>query len=313
MKIAWIMFAAMATVMPVKSQDVESPQIVRLNKSVRYLQRTMQALENSTVDKPAKLKVMFYGQSIVAQGWHGRVIEAWKKHYPTAQFSVACSAIGGYDSRSLRRTAFTDLYPFQPDVLFFHVYGPLDKYEEIVRTVREKTAAEIVLWSSHMAAKDDPVKMLAKPDERTRGIAAIAEKYHCVFVDLNRKWAEYLVGHGLKPQAMLRDSIHLDKLKGSLDLYAGFIAEDLVRIPGAKGDAASGTITTLKGGDKRIAFNGVRLVGVVAKPGSARVRFDGLPIEENADMYFNTRASCTPMWMPAVNRVQWKTCPGVQK
>ena len=42
-------------------------------------------------------------------------------------------------------------YPWYPDLLVFHVYGPVDKYEQIIRNVRERTTAEIVLWTSHLA------------------------------------------------------------------------------------------------------------------------------------------------------------------
>ncbi len=39
------------------------------NPTAIHIQRTMKALEESTAEKPATVRVLFYGQSIVAQGW----------------------------------------------------------------------------------------------------------------------------------------------------------------------------------------------------------------------------------------------------
>ena len=286
---------------------------------IRPIQRTMNALEESTAEKPAQIRVLFYGQSIVAQGWGNQIIADWRKRYPTAKISSACQAIGGYTSPELSRTAYADLYPYYPDILFFHVYGPLDKYEEIIRETRSRTTAEIVLWSSHMAAKDDPAAMLAAADERTKGIADIARRYNCTFVDLNRKWAKNLVDKGLEPKALLRDTIHLSKEAGALDLYAGFIAEELKFLPGCSGEKTSGTVETIGADDGRVvrkadgsvelSFTGNRVVGEVSVPGGAKVFLDGRPAEEVPEMWYMTRCSASPMWMPAVNRVQWKVCP----
>ena len=289
------------------------------NDTCRYIQRTMKSLENSTAKNPARLRVLFYGQSIVAQGWNGRIIADWKKRYPTAVIECRNPSIGGYTSPSLSRTAHSDLYPYYPDILFFHVYGPLDKYEEIIRTTRERTTAEIVLWSSHMGAKDDPRKMLAERDERTRGIEDIARRYRCMYVDLNRKWAEHLVAKGLEPKALLRDTIHLSKEAGALDLYAGFLNEDIVPVKGAEADWASGTVRTFAADDScvrkradgsvELTFDGNRVVGTVSAPGAAKVLLDGKPVETWPDMWCMTRPSASPMWMPAIRRVQWKVCP----
>lgn len=59
---------------------------------------------------------------------------------------------GGFTSPALIRTAEHNLYPWYPDLLVFHVYGPVAPYEEIIRRVRAGARAEIVLWtrgSSH--------------------------------------------------------------------------------------------------------------------------------------------------------------------
>ena len=163
------------------------------NPSVLNVQRTMKMLEESTAENPVTVRVLFYGQSITAQGWTKILMANLTNRYPTVNFVCENRAIGGYESSLLIRTAESDLYPFYPDILFFHVYGPFDKYEEIVRRVRERTTAEIVLWTSHLKRKENPVEMLRSRDGRSVRILEIAEKYGCLAVDLNRK-----VPHGLR-------------------------------------------------------------------------------------------------------------------
>ena len=179
------------------------------NPSVLNIQRTMKILEESTLENPATVRVLFYGQSITAQGWTNILMANLTNRYPTVNFIWENRAIGGYESPYLIRTAESDLYPFYPDILFFHVYGPLDKYEEIVRRVRERTTAEIVLWTSHLKRKENPAEMLCSRDERSRRILEIAEKYGCLAVDLNRKWSEMMLGYGYTMDDLLTDGIHM--------------------------------------------------------------------------------------------------------
>ena len=50
----------------------------------------------------------------------------------------------------LVKTAETDLYPFQPDLLIFHVYGAHNTYEDNIRRTRERTTAEILIQTDHV-------------------------------------------------------------------------------------------------------------------------------------------------------------------
>ena len=153
------------------------------------IQRTLNALEKSTAANPARVRMLFYGQSIVEQGWHTNIVRQLKERYPTAILEVENRAIGGFTSPDLIRTAESDLYPFYPDILFFHVYGSTEKYEAIIRKVRETTTAEIVLWTSHLEKKEAESResieqLLAEPDGRSKAIKDIAARYGCLFVDL---------------------------------------------------------------------------------------------------------------------------------
>ncbi|MBR4258007.1 MAG: SGNH/GDSL hydrolase family protein, partial [Kiritimatiellae bacterium] len=178
------------------------------------IQRTLNALEKSTAANPARVRMLFYGQSIVEQGWHTNIVRQLKERYPTAILEVENRAIGGFTSPDLIRTAESDLYPYYPDILFFHVYGSTEKYEAIIRKVRETTTAEIVLWTSHLEKKEAESResieqLLAEPDGRSKAIKDIAARYGCLFVDLRKKWCKMMLETGNTCDVLLRDVIHM--------------------------------------------------------------------------------------------------------
>lgn len=286
------------------------------------IQRTLNALEKSTAANPARVRMLFYGQSIVEQGWHTNIVRQLKERYPTAILEVENRAIGGFTSPDLIRTAESDLYPFYPDILFFHVYGPTDKYEAIIRKVRETTTAEIVLWTSHLEKKEaeshESIEgLLDEPDARSKAIKDIAARYGCLFVDLRKKWCRMMLDTGNTCDVLLRDVIHMRPDGPAFGYYSNFIAEELVRIPEANGEPKfSGTITEIlvtdsrvksaADGSLRLEFEGNRVVAVSDGTGTgvARVLLDGKPPADFPDMYFTTRPSKMLSWMPMIKHVE---------
>ena len=121
----------------------------------KHVQRTMRLLAESTPEKRNPVRVLFYGQSITEQGWWKIVAEDLRTRFPNANLIIENRAIGGHSSQLLVKTAEADLYPFQPDLVIFHVYGAHDKYEEILRRVRERTCAEILQQNDHVTKPED--------------------------------------------------------------------------------------------------------------------------------------------------------------
>jgi hypothetical protein len=277
-------------------------------------------LEESTAENPATVRVMFYGQSITAQRWTQEVEQRFREKYPTVHFEFLNAAIGGFESPSLVRTAECDLYPWYPDLLFFHVYGPIGKYEEIVKKTRQRTTAEIILWTSHLRENHDPKTMLMDRDERSKNILEVAQRNSCMVVDLNKKWCRKLVDNGWEPSRLLSDGVHLNE--EGCHLYADIIWEEIVRIPGADGKTEiSGSITeysvdspsvTREGnGDLTFAFEGNRVTAVSDGTGEGKVEFllDGKPLAEDIALWTTTRPSTGPSWMPCINYVGFKKVP----
>ena len=289
--------------------------------TARPVQRTLAALEASTAERPARVRILFYGQSIVGQRWHTRVVEELKKRYPTALLEVENRAIGGFTSESLIRTAESDLYPYYPDLLFFHVYGSTKKYEEIIRKVRAVTTAEIVLWTSHLDRKECTDRktiegLLAKPDARSREILSIAARYGCLAVDLRKKWCRKMLETGLGPDDLLADTIHLKKDGVGMTWYPEFLVEELVRLAGQAGEPAySGKIEEIpvtdprvhraKDGSLTLSFTGNRVVAVSdgKGQGAANVLLDRRAPADFAEMFYTTRPSKLISWMPIIKHV----------
>jgi hypothetical protein len=292
------------------------------NPSVACIQRTMRKLEESTAEHPAHVRVMFYGQSITAQAWTQILQQRLCERYPTVKFEFHNAAIGGYDSSVLIRTADHDLYPWYPDLLFFHVYGPMDKYEEIVRRVRERTTAEVVIWTSHLnvVSLENPTEIDSAHDKRAEQIRAVAPKYHCLLIDLREKWRKYLVDHELQAKDLLSDAIHLNPQ--GCELYAQLIGEELVRAP-EMGDieVAAGRILTIpadsadiqRAADGRVTlrFTGNRVVAISNGKGKVGARapiwLDGKPMAGVRELWAISRPSVGPagIWMPAINHIDF--------
>ncbi len=293
------------------------------NPSAAYIQRTMKMLEESTAYNPAHVRVLFYGQSITSQAWTQIVQEELIQRYPTAKFEFRNAAIGGYGSNFLIRTADHDLYPWYPDLLFFHVYGPMDKYEEIVRRVRERTSAEIVLWTSHLniVSRDKPDEINTSHDARAAEIRAVAPKYDCMLIDLREKWRKHLADNSLAAKNLLTDTVHLNPQ--GCELYAGLIGEELVRAA-ELGDnpTAAGRLTTIAAdapevargpdGSLTLRFHGNRVLAVSDGKGAAGANatllLDGKPMDGMKKLWAITRPSVGParIWMPAINHIAFE-------
>lgn len=296
--------------------------------SLDFIQRTMKKIAESTAENPATVKVLFYGQSIVWQSWNRLMMQDLKERYPTVNFVWRNRAIGGYGTDMLRDCWTWDVAPFYPDIVFFHDYGDMRQYAEMVRRTREETTAEIVLWTSHLRGNgwgSDPVALTKTRDVRSRAIIDIAAKYHCHVIDLNRKWCRLFLENKWNSNKLLVDGIHLNA-PGILQ-YRNFIEEDLIRIPGADGDEeATGSerffaladgkakcFRTQKDGTLEFTFTGNRVTAVsdgTADPAlKAEILLDGRPLASCPELWALTRPSAMLAWFPGLHMVGFKSVP----
>ena len=267
------------------------------------VQRTMRLLATSTAEKRNAVRVLFYGQSITEQKWADLVTADLKARFPHADLTVENRALAGYSSQLLVKTAETDLYPFAPDLVIFHVYGAHDKYEDIIRRTRERTGAEVLMQTDHVVRpgdfteETDPAKLPPAGKHwdafmNQNWLPALAKKYGCELCDQRAVWKRYLTANKLEPKALLSDNIHLNA-HGEF-LMAECVKASLRYDPTAK-PAADEYFTTpgfLRSGPVVVPFTGTR-VELVNEPGVTdriTATVDGVKPSDIPGAYTFTRA-----------------------
>jgi hypothetical protein len=312
---------ALAVRAPVAAAGAAFPPVARADASKLGvgIQRTMAKLAASTPEHRNTVRVLFYGQSITEQTWSNAVADDLRKRFPHANLVIENRAIGGFASQLLVRPAEHDLYPFYPDLLIFHVYGANNTYEEIIKNVRSRTTAEVLMqtdhvsaagWTDNMPDRNGPQKDLWWDWLMNHGLLPeIAKKYGCALVDVRGSWVNYLKSNHLKPQQLLKDGVHLND-HGNF-VMAEIVKQYLVHRPeladAPETKAAAEMIQTIdvgkaarwKDGKLELTFEGNR-VDVIAAPdgaGKAEVRVDGKRPSEIDGCHAITRPAPGP-WSP---------------
>ncbi|MDF1744585.1 MAG: SGNH/GDSL hydrolase family protein [Gimesia sp.] len=291
------------------------------------IQRTMTLLATSTTEKRNRVRILFYGQSVTRNPWWEVVADDLRKRFPHADLEIENRAIGGYGGPVLINTAEFDLYPFYPDLVIFHVWGGIEsgQQEKIIRRIRERTTAEVLLWTSNLRwpksvpPDGDPQHpdVLAKDAQDQ----AISDLYHrlgkeldCEVADVRTGMQRYLKKNNLVVKDTLRDTVHPNQLGNFL--IAELIKPHLRYDPAFPDDKWKNLVTDIPVNDPRIQhkddgsltldFNGNR-IDVIAAPADeakAAVMLDGKSPSQFPDLYYHTRPSPTPVaGRPAFNRI----------
>jgi hypothetical protein len=304
------------------------------SKDLRYgehMKRTMHLLSTSTKERPNKVKILFYGQSITRQDYSRKIIEAMlREKFPHAQLEVLNPAIGGYQAPRSLLTMHHTLIPEQPDLVVFHVYGGEDdgSYEEILKRIREETSAELVCVTHHL--DNYGPEQETQRDEASQLRRDLARKYNAELVDVRKHWRRYLEMHDLRVEDLLVDKIHHNQHGGELwgalqarhfqvqpanpidwddrvsqfDLREG--VPDFLRLDPSKWSAdAEGLRNNGAGGILTIPFEGSRLDAVIQQGrGRAEIRVDGRKPSEILSNWAANLPSQTPIdYRPAIMRV----------
>jgi hypothetical protein len=289
-----------------------------------HLRRSLALLNTSTPTDRKTVRVLFYGQSITQQAWWKEVERYLRTTYTNANLIIENRAIGGHASQLLVKTAKADLYPFQPDLLVFHVYGSHIEYENIIRRVRERTCADILLQTDHitsdasLAEETDPAKLTpAKWDPWMNHVflPTTAAKYDACRADIHELWKTYLKDQHLKAADLLRDGVHLNA-QGEW-LMAELLKSYLAPLPPKEGynpmnESRARTVPVSLSNDQsslRLEFTGTRadLIFKEKAKGGVAVVVDGKSPSAIPELYAFTRVSAFPAsdW-PVLLRVSSK-------
>ncbi len=335
------MLALIATAWLAAAGEFEPPAPPEnLDELGAKIQRTMTLLATSTAEKRNHVRILFYGQSVTRNPWSAAVADNLRQAFPHADLEIENRALGGYGGPTLIHTAEYDLYPYYPDLLIFHVWGGVEsgEQEQIIRRVRQRTTAEVLLWTSNLRWPGDVPPDGDPQDPRVQRVDAadqaisdlyfrIADEYGCEVADVRAGMQQYLAEHHLVVKDTIRDTVHPNELGNFLieKLIMPYFRydpkfpkdpwQDLVRDVPVNNEA----VEKGQDGSLKLAFDGNR-IDVIARHtddenlGSAKVLIDGRPPSEFPELYYHTRPSPAPYtaW-PAINRIDHQTPLIVEK
>jgi hypothetical protein len=280
----------------------------------KNIQRTMRLLATSTAEHRHPVRILFYGQSITEQKWSDFVSQDLRKRFPHADLTIENRSLAGFSSQLLVKCAVTDLESFRPDLVIFHVYGAHDKYEDIIRRMRERTSAEILMQTDHVTKPEDlteetdPAKVPIQSGKwdafmNHNWLPSIARKYGAELCDQRSLWKAYLTMHRLEPKALLRDAVHLN---AHGEWLMGECVKAYLRYDPKLGvSAAESWITTFHvgkdvawtGDTLRLEFSGTTIEALSVGGGPSmptKIRIDGRRPSEFPALYRFTRAVTKP-------------------
>jgi len=241
------------------------------------------------------VRVVVYGQSISMQDWWKDVKSYLETQYPRTPLVVLNRAIGGFSTERLKLMVANDLVPLAPDLVLFHDYGNEADYETIIRTIRERTTAEVAVQTDHVAGGQNE----AWHDRHNREwLPALCQKYGLALLDVRTAWQTYLHQNNLAAAALLTDNVHLND-HGNY-LMAGIIKRYLDALPRTAPAAASPLPVVYRAGRDygssrkrlRLPVEGNRVdltPAASATGGPVSVRLDGQKPSARPDCYFYTR------------------------
>ncbi len=285
------------------------------------VQRAMTLLATSTPEHRNHVRVLFYGQSITEQQWSKQVAADLRQRFPNADLEIENRAIGGFAAQMLIRPAEHDVYPFYPDLVIFHVFGANQQYEQIIRSIRSRTTAEVLMQLDRVGAKWPQTQPDEKADKglwwdylmNHRFLPDIAKTYGCGLEDVRSGWLQYLNDNHYEPgQLLLKDGAHLNA-QGNF-LLAQLTDRYLVYRPDLPDTEWKGLTHdhTIVGGDWKdgkltIEFEGNRVDAIPAKDrsagGTARVLIDGRKPGEFPGAYRISRPQPGPWSQLFLSRV----------
>jgi hypothetical protein len=285
------------------------------------IQRTMTLLATSTPAHRPHVRVLFYGQSITEQQWSKQVAADLRARFPNAALEIENRAIGGFASQLLIRPAEHDVYPFYPDLVIFHVFGANQQYDQIIKSIRSRTTAEVLMQNDRVGAKWPQTQPNKEADKgmwwdylmNHQFLPEIARKYGCALVDIRAGWLAYLRENHYEPsQLLLKDGAHLNvqgnevmaQLTEQYLIYRPDLPDtewkDLVHEhPVTEADWKNGRLTMEFDGNRvdLVAQTSGGRGDAVRAEGPVQILVDGKQPSEFPDAYRITRPSPGP-WSP---------------
>jgi len=304
------------------------------------IQRTMKLLATSTPEHRNRVKILFYGQSIIAQNWWKSIVADLRERYPNADIVAENPSIGGFMSPQLKDTMYADCYPANADLICFHDYGSdtpemEQMMEEMFANMHRLTTAEVMPFTHHISWIGNP--MHQRGDDRdSEHFIQWSAKYGFEPVDIRTSWKSYLDYKKSTGKEFLKDIIHLAPTGESLwykitmphftylPATKPYWSDSIkVYTPDGKRFAADEkreypVVATTLVKPLKLAFEGNRVdvLGAPmpgANPGTANILIDGKAPSAFPELYYATRGSRPPnFFQPMIRRAQVGKDPKIE-
>ncbi|GGB37201.1 hypothetical protein GCM10011380_28270 [Sphingomonas metalli] len=302
------------------------------------LRRTLGILSGRDPAQPRVLRILFYGQSISTRAWTDMAAAELQRRFPNTDLVVENRAIGGFAADLLERTVARDVTEFYPDLIVFHVYGNHRAYERIIRTMRARTAAEIVVQTDHVTTPVEPVcdeglHLAWSPPPGCHGhvwfrqnvweqhmssvvIPGYARRYGLALEDRRPIWNAYLRRHDLVPNDLLADGLHPNALGWRLmaKLWVTYMQRQVFAYRGERSTLVrSYRVGDADGRPLAIVGNRVELIADAPLDGGVQALVDGHSPTAANGCWQNSRTTSVPgvpEW-PMVKQVD--TADGVHR
>lgn len=283
------------------------------------------------------LRLLFYGQSMTSTHWTDLAAEHLRQTYPHTQFVIRNMAIGGFSAEKLERTVERDVSDFYPDLVVFHDYGDHRAYERIIKIIRSRTAAEVVVETDPVREPVEPLcpegfrlTLVPPPgctgvlyyrqhnwEEHMSGviIPSLASRYALAIEPRRAIWNAFIHEKNILPTDLLDDTGHLNAAGWQLaaDIFDRFFDNAVANYGGERSNLVISYPPPSNGELKTYQFNGnrVEIIGGGPLDGRVTARIDGIEASATDGCWQTSRTTSlenVPDW-PAIRQVT--ISPGV--
>lgn len=284
-----------------------------------HLQRTVSLLRQSQENRRHTVRILSYGSITRDNSWFELLKGFLRTEYPSAQLVCEERSIPFHYSHHARKTAESDVYPFLPDLVILAGAASFYDLTNLVRSIRERTAAEVLVPTDFFGTYDqlDEERSPRALNELARQgrigssnnaawwsyslIPSASRELGYAVADIRTRWRQYLVDNQLSITNLVPDwhepgphgqFVFAELLKPHLLPVSGLPARD----PWDNDRVSTYTVgrdVTWREGKLVLDFKGYRVDVIAAEgqPEEADVRIDGAAPSRIPGLQYFTRAN----------------------
>ena len=194
------------------------------NKSSN-ISRFNHLLHSSTLENPSRIKVQFYGQSIIEGLNYKNIINELNLLFPSVIFEIKFNPIGGFTAPNLKRTAPHDLYYEYADLVVFHAYteNKTEDLDTLFYQLKTNSTSEVLVLNHHYAYFQNPEKAQQRTEQdniQSNQIKGLVNKYNYELLDIRKYWKTFIeLNDSLTVKSLIKDHLHPNEKGNSFIEY----------------------------------------------------------------------------------------------